>query len=60
MLHCIASFIIILPSSQYDFNGVEREVKHKTILKRYVGNGEIFSPVCCLLEACLLIFVEIL
>ena len=32
MLHCIEPVIIILPSSQYDLNNVERDVKHQIII----------------------------
>ena len=31
-LHCTEPFIITLPSSQYDLNNVERDVKHQTTI----------------------------
>ena len=31
-LHCTEPFIITLPSSRYDLNNVERDVKHQTII----------------------------
>ena len=32
-LYCTKLFIIILPSSQYDINNVERDVKHQIIIR---------------------------
>ena len=32
VLHCTEPFIIILPSSRYDFNSIERDEKHQTII----------------------------
>ena len=36
-LHCTEPFIIILPSSQYDLNNVERDVQHQLIIFRVLS-----------------------
>ena len=40
-LHCTESLIVIFPSSQYDLNNVERDVKHRTIIIIYMDGGGV-------------------
>ena len=44
-------FIIVLPLSWYDFNNVERNVKHQTVISSFLkGRVVTFSKECFLFE----------